>query len=101
MTAVLAQAIAEWMVDHPGKMPEIRYLRHRLVDPGRQAEVQSDPPGLFAPDTLVVARAGEDFLFVGARSAAAGVVVTVVNVSQTSMPRRFDGWLLGRDFGAD
>ena len=96
MTANLARAVAQWMVMNPGQRPEIRALRSRSIEPGARAEARSAPPGIFAPDVFVVARAAEDFIVCGVSSTSAGVVVGVVNVSRTSMPRRFDGWLVGR-----
>lgn len=101
MTTALARAVAQWMVLNPGQRPEIRRLRHRAIELGETVEVRSDPPGIFAPDYFVVARAAADFAVFALSSTWDGVVVTVVNVSQTSMPRRFDGWLVGRDPALD
>lgn len=97
MIAILARAIAQWMAENPSQRPEIRALRSRAIEPGEQVKVWSDPPGLFAPDIFVIARAAEDFIVCGVSSTSDGVVLTVGNVSRTSMPRRFDGWLVGRD----
>ena len=96
MITILARAVARWMAMHPGEWPEIRSLRSRSIEPGGRAEVRSDPLGLFAPDVFVVARAAEDFVVSEICSTPTGVVVVVANVSRTLMPRRFDGWLIGR-----
>lgn len=96
MIAILSRAVAEWTAQHPGLQPEIRGLHSHSVDPGETRLVRSDPPGLFAPDAFVLARAAEDFILTEVYSTDLGVVFTVVNVSRTLMPRRFDGWLVGR-----
>lgn len=96
MITILARAVARWVAMHPGERLEIRSLRSCSIEHGGRAEVRSDPPGLFAPDTLVVARAAEDFAVSEICSTPMGVVFVVVNVSRTLMPRRFDGWLVGR-----
>lgn len=98
MVAILARAVAEWTEQHPGQRPEIRRLRHRSIEPGEQADVRSDPPKMFATDTFVIARAAEDFIVSSVSSTPSGVVISVVNVSRSSMPRRFDGWLVGRSY---
>lgn len=96
MITILSRAVAEWTAQHPGLQPEIRGLHSHSIDPGEMRLVRSDPPGLFAPDVFVLARAAEDFILTEVCSTPTGVVITVVNVSRTSMPRRFDGWLIGR-----
>lgn len=96
MSTILSRAIALWTAQHPGLQHEIRGLHSRSVDPGETRQVRSDPPGLFAPDVFVIARAAKDFVLTEVCSTPTGVVLTVVNVSQTLMSRRFDGWLIGR-----
>lgn len=93
---VLSRAIARWMVEHPGQRPDVRELKHCAVAYDDQAEVRSDPPGMFAPDVFVLARAAEDFIVCSVNSTTSGVVFRVMNVSLSMMPRRFDGWLIGR-----
>lgn len=97
MTSVLSRAVVQWMVENSGQRPDVRDLKHRSVDPGEHVEVWSDPPGMFDPDMIVVARAAEDFVVSRVCSSRFGVVIVVANVSRSSMPRRFDGWLVGRD----
>ncbi len=94
MTTALARAIAQWRALNTGQ-PETRALRARSIEHGAMAEVWSDPPGLFAPDVFVIARAAEDFIVSKVSSEPNGVVFTVINASRTLMPRRFDGWLIG------